>query len=280
MPQSPPSLCTRQKYTLTAHSSWLTWHRGILLCERLSCGTTTSHCELWVQWAGTKIVLTDSHPCSRRHPQTLSVPLSAKLGFPAPVLRLINAPTSFSHPSSQPIHRLMPPSHGKHHACSLASHSACLFLSPSLLPIHLDSLYTLYLSIFSPAYKQSQADPSSHSQTSSSPAPSPPLQAAAIVNADTYYRLQHLRFENHEVDLHTGLLLASPQSDLQEHIASKEASRRWFRQMYTLNPDFAIGDDAADAVWSTWMNAPPRLVNTFMHLLRASSVDADNVVLC
>ena len=143
----------------------------------------------------------------------------------------------------------MPPSHVKHHACSLASQNSCLFLSPNSLPIHLDAVYSLYIS----HALRDRTNPQDTHMTV-------PLQAVTVVNAEDYYRLHHYRFDNDEIDLHAGLLMPTPGSFLQEHIASRNSSRRWLKQMAVLTPDFAHGDDTADGVWSAWMNNQPEMV--------------------
>jgi hypothetical protein len=123
----------------------------------------------------------------------------------------------------------------------MSNHQICLFLSPASLPIHLDALYQSYLSS-GPAFNQ----------------------IVSIVNAEEYYRLQHLSFHNQNVDMHTGALFPtlSTYKDLsisipREAMVRKEYSRRFWRQMGTLTANIA---DQADIFWSLWMNTRPKLV--------------------
>lgn len=118
-----------------------------------------------------------------------------------------------------------------------------------MLPIHLDTLYTTYLST-APDY----------------------TQIVALVNAGDYYRLSHLRFENDEVDLHAGLIQAGIQvkknddgkqdhareAQLQESIVSRKWSRRFIKQIETLTPQ--MHGEEADIYFSLWMNTFPKLV--------------------
>ena len=198
--------------------------------------------------------------------QSFQLPIASELGFPVPAVRVFNAPATFASASASPIHRLMPPSHVKHHACSLASQNSCLFLSPNSLPIHLDAVYSMYIS-------HALRDRSNAQDTHMTV----PLQAVAVVNADDYYRLHHYRFDNDEIDLHAGLLMPTPGSFLQEHIASRNSSRRWLKQMAVLTPDFAHGDDTADGVWSAWMNNQPEMVCMFTTLRVSGSRQFDRL---
>lgn len=165
------------------------------------------------------------------------------LGFEPPTLRILNAPSSFS-PLAAPVHRVLPPSHAKHLACGLSNHRICLFLSPASLPIHLDALYASYLSS-APAFNQ----------------------IVSVVNADEFYRLQHLGFQNENMDLHTGALFPiltsaakqdTPARAMQEAIVHQDHSRRFWRQLSTLGTDVT---DQADIYFSLWMNTFPRLVS-------------------
>ena len=169
--------------------------------------------------------------------QNLYIPAEAQLGFPSPNLRVFNAPTSFSSSSaSSPYHSVLPPSHAKHIACSLSSQSACIFLSPSLLPIHVDALYASFLRT-GPDYSQ----------------------IVAAISSDDAYRMQHLRFENDQVDLHAAAVFSAVLGrDMQEHIVKRTHSKRFLKQIGTVNPD--IPGDSADIFWSLWMNTAPELV--------------------
>lgn len=178
--------------------------------------------------------------------QNLQVPTVDDLGFLPPSLRVINAPSSFA-PLSSPIHRRLPASRAKHLACGLAKKDVCLFLSSVLLPIHLDSLYTAFLST-APIFSQ----------------------IVGIVNAGDYYHLSHLRFENDEIDyLHAGLVQAgitkgahsdyAKDAEIQESISRREWSRRFMHQIETLTPE--IHGEEADIYWSLWMNTLPKLVS-------------------
>lgn len=185
--------------------------------------------------------------------QTIQLPTIEELGFLPPSLRIINSPSSFA-PLSSPIHRRLPSSRAKHLACGLATKEVCLFLSPSLLPIHLDTLYTSYLNT-APEF----------------------AQIVAITNAGDYYRLSHLRFENDEIDLHAGIIQPGIQTisrgattvkdgkndhareaEWQECIVNKKWSRRFNAQLETLTPE--IRGEEADIYWSLWMNTFPKLV--------------------
>lgn len=158
-------------------------------------------------------------------------------GYSLPSVRIINAPSSFSEASSSTLHRTLPPSYAKHLACSLSTQPACLFLTPSLLPIHLDSLYAAYLCT-APSYSQ----------------------LTSMISPHDAFRIQHLRFENHDKDLHAGTVFSLVLGrDMQEHIARKEHSRRFWKQIAMLLPD--IPGDMADVYWSMWMNTFPELVS-------------------
>jgi hypothetical protein len=180
--------------------------------------------------------------------------LSSDPNTPSPKLRIYNAPSSFS-PHSAPIHRVMPPSHAKHLACALATQPACLFLSPATLPIHLDSLYTLYLST-APYFSQ----------------------IVAITPPEDFYALQHLRFQNNDVDLHTSAFHPSRGYELAEHIVSKDNSRRFWRQNLQQNP--IIPGDQADIVWSLWMNTHAELVRSSVSTMIRKAYEVFLVLAC
>lgn len=124
----------------------------------------------------------------------------------------------------------------------------CLFLSPSLLPIHLDSLYTSFLST-APDFSQ----------------------IVSLVNAGDYYHLSHLRFENDDIDLHAGMVQAgitktgkseyARDSEMQETIARRALSRRFVHQLETMTPE--IHGEDADIYWTLWANTMPKLVSLF-----------------
>lgn len=175
----------------------------------------------------------------------IELPTIEELGFSPPSLRVINSPSSFA-PLSSPIHRRLPASRAKHLACGLASKAVCLFLSPSLLPIHLDSLYASFLST-APAFSQ----------------------IVSIVNAGDYCHLAHLRFENDAVDLHAGLVqsgisksansdLSARDAEMQETMVRRTLSKRFMRQMDTLTPKM-YGEEA-EIYWSLWTNTMPKLL--------------------
>lgn len=172
---------------------------------------------------------------------------SSTLSFPSssqrtPTLRVFNAPSSF-HPTNPPIHRVMPPSHAKHVACGLATQQACLFIDPAFLPIHIDTLYSLYLST-GPAY----------------------AQIAAVISPEDAFNLNRLRFTNEDAGLHTGALFtrSSTKQPLPEHMVKRDWSRRFWKQVTLSTPH--IPGDEADIVWSVFMNAYPALVRRLASL--------------
>lgn len=184
--------------------------------------------------------------------KVITLPTTEDLGFLPPSLRIINSPSSFA-PLADPIHRRLPAARAKHLACGLATKSTCLFLSPALLPIHLDAVYQAYLST-GPTFSQ----------------------IVTVANTGDYYRLSQLRFENDAIDLHAGLVQGGIHTDpttgngrdeeMQETIVKRSLSRRFTQQVATLTP--MLQGEEADIYWSLWMNTFPKIVSQKTHISR------------
>lgn len=143
----------------------------------------------------------------------------------------------------------------------------CLFLSPALLPAHLDTLYTTYIhtGIAIGAPKEGSGFPPTSSKTDYD------LRFNRIVGAATpedFYHLQHLAFQNSQVDLHTSPHFGTiGSSRLQETVVRRAWSQRFLKQLATIGSvlDLWVGDydeaEYADIFFTTWMNTAPAVVS-------------------